>query len=222
MGDKACNRRTYTEGLDCCINFFLRNKSCHPCQPGTFGFNCTDHCSPGFYGDLCGQKCMDCLEEECHYTSGCPKMDTTIFATQNRSTVFIQPDTQKSLTVFIQPEFTHSIDSVTCMDRSITNKGVISKMIMINGSLIIALLLVLIIIISVRKFLMFKYWKRKIESDHALPYMIETAYTEADEMPMATDNSGKKRKKQKKKRNAGEKNQSCREENELELMYLKK
>ncbi|XP_056011797.1 platelet endothelial aggregation receptor 1-like isoform X2 [Ostrea edulis] len=210
MEDKDPCNRTYTEGLDCCVNFFLQNRSCLPCLPGSFGPNCSQNCPVGFFGNLCGGICDTCSVEDCRPDYGCPNtstVDTTIFATQNTSTMFIQL------------EFTHSIDSVTCVDRSITNKGMISKMIMINGSLIIALLLVLIIIISVRKFLMFKYWKRKIESDHALPDLIETVYTEADEMP--TKKSRKKRSKPKKKRNAEERNQSCSEENELERMCFK-
>ncbi|XP_056011800.1 uncharacterized protein LOC130046444 isoform X2 [Ostrea edulis] len=465
MGDKACNR-TYTEGLDCCINYFLRNKSCHPCQPGTFGFNCTDHCSPGSYGDFCGQNCTDCLKEDCHYTYGCPKMVTTteiettnipstvssslsksvetlvsttvkvlptvftreftqppnvvlkeqtnnlyivligagviifllllillavlrrlcvihthknnpkneiesIFVkneneedeyqeinfdgtmvnhgdvsgnryniimeelTRSRSTKYqeigpkidkegksayshyhevdnensssnennggyIEPESRRPThsyieviepmihasdpansdqdggssdksdhleeyqdtmnietsdkscsddvneskphdssmsdtyldvvhatttifegdndsTMFTHPGFTHSIEPVTCMDRPIPNKGMISKMIIINGSVIIALLLVLIITISIRKYLMFLYWKRNVKLDHAPLTMINPVYSEAE--GVSGDYIYIKQNKRNNEGDSRGKHPSCREE--LGLMCFK-
>ncbi|XP_048776761.2 uncharacterized protein LOC125680950 isoform X2 [Ostrea edulis] len=206
MGEKTCSSKTYIEGLDCCVNYFLRNKSCHPCHTGTFGINCTGHCSPGTYGDSCGQKCVDCPKELCHYTYGCPKMATTTIL-----------DGENDSTMFTHPGFTHSIEPVTCMDRPIPNKGMISKMIIINGSVIIALLLVLIIITSIRKYLMFLYWKRNVKLDHAPLTMINPVYSEAE--GVSGDDIYIKQNKRNNEGDSRGKHPSCREE--LGLMCFK-
>jgi hypothetical protein len=93
-------------------------------------------------------------------------------------------------------------------------KGMASKMIIINGSIIVALLVVLIIVISVRKFVMFKYWKRNMTLDHALPN--DTVYVEADEVP-----SHKNRKKEYKKRESGGKSKTTKNVHKLALMCYK-
>ncbi|XP_056011802.1 protein draper-like isoform X1 [Ostrea edulis] len=199
--------KTYGDSR-CYANYFWSDleNGCVACKAGSFGTNCEKICPPGRYGKFCALECVCRTSYYCDKVKGCvSKATTTIFEGDNDSTIFTHPG------------FTHSIEPVTCMDRPIPNKGMISKMIMINGSVIIALLLVLIIIISIRKYLMFMYWKRKVKLDHAPLTMIDPVYSEAE--GMSGDDIYIKQNKRNNEGDSRGKHPSCRKE--LGLMCFK-
>ncbi|XP_056004305.1 platelet endothelial aggregation receptor 1-like isoform X1 [Ostrea edulis] len=66
-----CRNGTRTVETPCCNNYLYVNTTCTKCPIGTYGFNCSQICSSGYYGKLCIKQCECQPNETCDPKHGC-------------------------------------------------------------------------------------------------------------------------------------------------------
>ncbi|XP_078331019.1 scavenger receptor class F member 2-like [Crassostrea virginica] len=66
MNAHVCNNQS--DG--CCQDFQLKDGICEPCF-GSWGINCTQNCTPGYYGFNCRSRCLCHPYQLCDKIFGC-------------------------------------------------------------------------------------------------------------------------------------------------------
>ncbi|XP_062600938.1 uncharacterized protein LOC134262560 [Saccostrea cucullata] len=86
--DKTGICKESKDGIECCVNHYLKGNSCEECSVGWFGWNCVNSCPSGSYGWLCSNRC-ECPDQLCNFVSGCPtdnKVTLTLDSNSSTST----------------------------------------------------------------------------------------------------------------------------------------
>ncbi|XP_062568277.1 scavenger receptor class F member 1-like [Saccostrea cucullata] len=162
----------------CPVNYFLGvHKNCTECPAGSFGHNCSAPCPPESYGRLCAEDCSECPADECDKVTGC-QVTSTVIDGQHATTASIQTETNGTNDLI---ESTSDRAPVSDSSGS-SDKGTVSELIIINGSVIIFFLVILIIVMSVRKIFEFRYWKRCVAARNTQTAIDETVYAEVYEL----------------------------------------
>ncbi|XP_062593908.1 multiple epidermal growth factor-like domains protein 10 [Saccostrea cucullata] len=126
----------------CCSNYIFTEMGCIPCEPGTYGTNCSEACPDGQYGVKCFYVC-NCTEGEiCDKKLGCVESaNATNGSTYNIGGITILNNESEESLHTTEAKF----DSTEDTEAHVILDGVQSSDVIIIGSSLVSLCTIFVI-----------------------------------------------------------------------------